>query len=118
MRAQLKSLDLEPDPSSLSGDPAEFSLLARMIVGPPDTPGEESFDITVCTPEWLAAQCLAQGGLYNPRHHLVVTLDTFDQRALRAWLEARVRAVEAPTWGEVGEKLGRLGYWEFEDYTP
>lgn len=118
MRAQLKFLDLEPDPSSLAVDPAEFSLRARMIVGPEDTPGEESFDITVCTPEWLAVQCRAQGGLYDPRHHLVVSLDTFDRQTLRAWLEARVRAVEAPTWREVGERLGRLGFWEFEDYTP
>ena len=118
MRAQLKFLELEPEPSSLPGDPAAFSLLARMIVGPPDAPGEESFDVTVCTPEWLAARCRAQGGLYDPRHHLVVTLDTFDKETLRAWLEARVRAVEAPTWGEVGGRLGRLGYWEFEDYTP
>jgi Immunity protein 8 len=86
-----------------------------MIVGPPDTPGEESFDITVCAPEWLAERCGAQGGIYNPRHHLVVTLETFDQRTLRAWLEARVREVEAPTWREVAERLGRLAYWEFED---
>ena len=117
MRAQLKFLGLEPDPATLSSDPEEFSLLARMIVGPADDPGEESFDITVCTPQWLAEQCRAQGGFYDPRHHLVVTLETFDQRALRAWLEARVRAVDAPTWHEVGERLGRLGYWEFEDYT-
>ena len=118
MPAQLKFLDFEPDPSNLSGDPAEFAFGARMIVGPPDSPGEESFDITVCTPEWLATKCRAQGGLDDPRHHLVVTLDTFDQRTLRTWLDARVRAVEAPTWHEIGERLGRLGYWEFEDYTP
>jgi hypothetical protein len=45
-------------------------------------------------------------------------LDTFDKRMLRTWLDARVRAVEAATWGEVGERLGRLGLREFEDYTP
>ena len=118
MRAQLKFLALEPDPASLPSDPAEFVLLARMIVGPQDAPGEESFDVVVCTPEWLAAQCRAHGGLYDPRHHLVVTLDTFDKRALRTWLDARVRAVEAATWGEIGERLGRLALWEFEDYTP
>lgn len=117
MRAQLKSLDLDPDPATLSADPTEFSLLARMIVGPPDSAGEESFDITVCTPEWLGERCREQGGIYNPRHHLVVTLESFDRQALRAWLEARVRDVEAPTWGEVGEQLGRLAYWEFEDDT-
>jgi hypothetical protein len=118
MRAVLKSLDLEPDPASLSDDPAEFSLLARMIVGPPDTAGEESFDVTVCTPEWLAKACSQAGGIFNPRHHLVVTFDEFDQRVLRAWLSARVQAVEADTWSEIGERIGRLGYWEFEDYHP
>jgi hypothetical protein len=43
----LKSLSLEPDPSTLPGDRAEVSFLARMIVGPADAPGEESFDVTV-----------------------------------------------------------------------
>lgn len=118
MRAVLKSLDLDPDPSTLSGDPAEFSLLARMIVGSPNTPGEESFDVTVCTPEWLAEACRQVGGIYNPRHHVVVNLDEFDKRALHAWLSARVQEVEAESWSEVGERLGRLGYWEFEDYRP
>jgi hypothetical protein len=116
VRAILKSLDLDPDPSTLPSDPSEFALLARMIVGPPDTPGEESFDVTVCSPEWLAKRCREIGGIYNPRHHLVVSVENFDVRALRAWLEARVQEVEADTWSEVGERLGRLASWEFEDY--
>jgi hypothetical protein len=116
MRAVVKSLDPEPDPSTLGADPAEFSLLARMIVGPPDTPGEESFDVTVCSPEWLAQACRRVGGIYNTRHHLVVNVDDFDKRALERWLAARVQEVEAESWAEIGERLGRLGYWEFEDY--
>jgi len=116
MRAVLKSLDLEPDPSTLPADPAQFSLLARMIVGPPDTLGEESFDVTICSPEWLAEACRGVGGIYNPRHHLVVNLADFDARALEKWLTARVEEVQADTWSEIGERLGRLGYWEFEDY--
>jgi hypothetical protein len=118
MRAQLKSLHLDPDPARLPDDPAEFSFLARMIVGPPDSPFEESFDITVCTPEWLAEACRKVGGIYDPRHHLVVNLDEFDKRALHAWLAARVQEVQADTWAQVGERLSRLGYWEFEDYRP
>ena len=117
MRAVLKSLDLEPDPASLSDDPAEFALLARMYVGPADSPGKESFDLTVCTPEWLSKQCRAVGGVYNPRHHLVVTFETFDKRALHSWLDARVHEAEGATWQEVAARLGRLGYWEFEDYS-
>lgn len=116
VRAVLKTLVFDPYPSTLPGDPSEFHLLARMIVGPPDTPGGESFEVTVCSPEWLAKTCREVGGIYNPRHHLVVTFADFDVRAVRAWLAARVQEVEADTWSEIGERLGRLGYWEFEDY--
>ena len=49
-------------------------------------------------------------------HTLVVGLDDFDQRALRAWLEARVNEVEADSWTELASRLGRVGHWEFEDY--
>jgi hypothetical protein len=27
-----------------------------------------------------------------------------------------VQEVQGETWHEVGERLGRLAYWEFEDY--
>jgi hypothetical protein len=27
-----------------------------------------------------------------------------------------VHEVQADTWAEIGERLSRLGYWEFEDY--
>ena len=116
MRAELKSLILEPDPSTLSEAPAAFVLRARMIVGPADGPGEESFDMTLCTPEWLAGE--AKGGFYDARHHLVVDFEAFDRNALHRWLTKRVQSVQAVTWHEIGERLGRLGYWEFEDYQP
>lgn len=52
--ARVKDLELEPDPSALPGRPELFAFLARMVVGPPDSRGEELFDVTVCSPEWLA----------------------------------------------------------------
>jgi hypothetical protein len=114
VQAALKSLSLDPDPTTLPGDPAEFSLLARMIVGPADGPGEEAFDVTVCTPEWLGNA--ASGGFYDARHHVVVNFGAFDKQALYSWLARRVQSVRADTWHEIGEHLGRLGHWEFEDY--
>lgn len=116
VRAALKRLHLDPDPSTLPDDPSEFALRAGMIVGTPDTPGEESFDVTVCSPQWLAKTCREVGGIYNARHHLVVDVEDFDVRTLRAWLTARVQDIEADTWSVIGERLGRLGHWEFEDY--
>lgn len=86
MRAALRSIEFQPDPPTLSGDPADFSFLVRLIVGPSDAPGEEIFDVTVCTPEWLATASRRAGGLYDARHHVVVNLDEFNQRALRDWL--------------------------------
>lgn len=116
MQPVLKSLDLEPDPRTLPDDPAEFSLRARMLVGPADGQGEESFDVTVCTPEWLSQA--AAGGFYDARHHVVVNLDDFDKNRLDTWLTQRVNSVRADTWREIGERLGRLGHWEFEDCRP
>src|SRR5665647_1619695 len=111
MRAALKGFHLEPDPSTLPDDPSRFVLLAQLLVGPADGPGEESFDVTICTPEWLATACREAGGIYNPRHHLIVELDSFDQRALRTWLEARVQQVEADDWAGLAYRLGHLGHW-------
>jgi hypothetical protein len=56
-------------------------------------------------------------GLYDARHHLVVNVENFDKRELRRWLESKVQSVQAGTWAEIATKLGRLGHWEFEDYT-
>jgi hypothetical protein len=86
-----------------------------MLIGPLDSPGEESFDVVVCSPEWLATKC-RRVGLYDARHHLVVNVEQFDKRRLRTWLESRVSSAEAGTWTEVAERLGRLGYWEFENH--
>jgi hypothetical protein len=73
--------------------------------------------VVVCSPEWLASRC-REVGLYDARHHLVVNVGQFDKRQLRTWLESRVASVQAETWKEIGQRLGRLGYWEFEDYQP
>ena len=66
--------------------------------------------------ERLAKACAQVGGIYNSRRHLEVNIEESEQGALRAWLSARVQEVEPDTWAETGQRLGRLGYWEFGDY--
>ncbi len=109
---------LDPDPGSLPADASAFSTNARLTVGPADGAGEETLDVTVCTPEWLAHACGRTGGIYDARHHVVVSLERFDQRVLHDWFKARVERVERDDWIQVGHRLARLGYWEFEDYSP
>ncbi|WP_157581866.1 Imm8 family immunity protein [Phycicoccus sp. Soil803] len=53
-----------------------------------------------------------RGGVTHTSDHFA----SFDQNALRRWLAGRVESVQARTWHEIGERLARMGYWEFEDY--
>lgn len=75
--------------------------------------GEESFDVTVCSPEWLAERCREQGFVVG-RHHLVV--DEFNVGAVLDTLSKLVQNCHGETWQEVAEQVSRIGYWEFEDY--
>ena len=117
MRASLRGLLLSPDPRTLPDDAASFMFGAQLLVGPADGPGEESFDLTVCSPEWLAEQCRS-GEPVNGLHHVIVDWDSYDERVLRRWLEARVHAVEADSWDGIADQLRFLGGWEFDGYRP
>ena len=115
MRAAVRQVSFDPEPRSLPGEAVKFAFAVRLILGPAEGPGEESFDLTVCSPEWLAARA-RQEGFIDGRHHVIVDAATFDQADLQRWLDQRVSSVEASTWPEVGLKLARIGHWEFEDY--
>ena len=87
-----------------------FSLLVQILVGPSDGPGEESFDVVVCSPEWLADR----GGPTIGRHHIIGTRYDYDE--LLTLILDDLEGCDGKDWAEVGAKVGRLGRWEFEDY--
>jgi hypothetical protein len=82
VRAMLRDLILSPDPRTLPGDPAGFVFGVQLFIGPADGPGEESFELTVCSPEWLAERCRS-GEPVNGLRHVIVAWDTYDERILR-----------------------------------
>jgi hypothetical protein len=96
-------------------DPEDVGLLVQIMAGPEDKPGEESFDVVVCTPRWLYRWVREDGPLVG-RHHLVV--ESWDAARIRLFLTDAVESEEAPTWQELAVKIGRIGKWEFEDYRP
>lgn len=96
-------------------DPENVGILVQIIAGPAEGPGEESFDVVVCTPRWLVDWVREEGPLIG-RHHLIV--ERYDAPRIRLYLTSAVEAEEAPTWRELGQRIGRLGRWEFEDYQP
>lgn len=117
MRACLRSFDgLSVDAGTYS--PADDScdgVWIRMTVGPLGGQGNESFDVLICTPEWLRKTIRAEGPQIG-RHRLV--MEPLDLAEAREFLRTRIESLEAANWTELGEKVGRLGFWEFEDYAP
>ncbi|WP_091081676.1 Imm8 family immunity protein [Nonomuraea wenchangensis] len=70
------------------------------VCRPQGEPGGERFQLTVCTPSALKEQL--------GRHPFLIDKVT-------EWLSDRIAVLEAPTWGELAERIGRIGEWEFED---
>ena len=95
-------------------DRQRVGLLVQLLVGPEGEPGEESFDVVVCTPLWLLERI--KDDVLNLRHYLLVKEFHWDQ--VQAYIDEFLADIEAPTWEEVAQLVGRLGHWEFEDYRP
>lgn len=93
--------------------PTNFAFLLQVMVGPDGMEGEESFDVEVCTPEWLA-QSYGPSGIVLGRGHLIVF--RYDFPAIDAFVRDFVEGCVGATWPEVAAKVARLGHWEFEDY--
>ena len=116
MKAELRRMH-SPDVADLrSWSPASegFAVLVQLMVGHSDGPGEESFDVTVCTAGWLAERAATEG-VVDARHHVVV--DSYNHDRIEQYFTRRVAACDGSTWQEVAAKVGRLGRWEFEDYA-
>ena len=108
------SLDVD-DLDGWAPESDEWALGLRILAGPDGGPGEESFDLTVCSLAWLTER-VRRDAVFDGRHHLIV--EWYDWPVLRTYVERYVQQCEGTTWRDVAEKLARLGYWEFEDYQP
>jgi hypothetical protein len=80
------------------GDPEDVGLLVQIMAGPAGGPGEESFDVVVCTPRWLARWTREHGPLMG-LYHLVV--ERYDFRQVRRYLTEAVEKLDAPSWREL-----------------
>lgn len=119
MRASLKYLhspDIEDLDCYVPPDPSSFGFLLQAMFGAEGGPGEESFDMIVCTPAWLQIELTKFAGILSGRHYLFV--ERYNINQIRQYLTNYAKQCEGKTWREVAEKLARFGKWEFEDYRP
>ncbi|WP_254409356.1 Imm8 family immunity protein [Streptomyces sp. AC495_CC817] len=97
----------EPD------DPRDDGQWIRLLIGPKEGEGEESFDVLVCTPAWLARQI--EGDQPTLIRHTVL-MTSLDLRAAILLLEREVARVSGATWNDLLLGLVQIGFWEFQDY--
>lgn len=117
MQTEIKkifSLDIDDLKGYVPDNPDSFSISLRLIIGPRGQIGEESFDIVVCTPQWLFDKYKNTDVVFLLRHTLLVTC--FDYKKIITFIENYVHGCNGQTWQEISEKLSRFGQWEFEDY--
>jgi hypothetical protein len=116
MQAVMKSLhstDIADVETYLPDEEDNFGFTLRVMVGPMNQEGEESFDIIVCTPKWLMEKYGASDVLLG-LHKLIVF--KYDYPRLRQFIEKYLMRCSGNTWAEVAQKVSLLGQWEFEGY--
>ena len=116
MQAVLKRLhspDIADVKTYLPDEQDNFGFILQAMVGPMDSDGEESFDITVCTPKWLASK-YGDSDVLLGLHKLIVF--QYDYARLCRFIEKYLMRCSGDTWQEVDAKVSLLGQWEFEGY--
>lgn len=116
MRAELRELVTVEHDDLRAVRPADdaFYVSLRALIGPAGSEGEESFDLDVCSPEWLEAE-LERYNIVGGRFLLITR--NFDAKQVEAYVRKRIAQATGPDWPTVAAKLARWSRWEFEDYT-
>src|SRR3954466_3614743 len=110
--AQIKRLHSPDIPNLAAYEPEDrerFGFLLQIIAGPSEEDGEESFDVTVCTPGWLQ-QNVKPTDMLIGRHYLIVRRYNYER--LMYFLVDYCQKCRGNSWTEVAEQLGRIGKWE------
>lgn len=118
MRAVLRgfySADL-PDRDLTAWHPEDgecFSIGVTAFVGPDGVGGEEMFDFTVCTAQWLVEHPPPKNFAFL---RSTIVMGRWDYETLHRALADLCFHTEGSGWPQIAAKLTRYGRWEFEDY--
>ncbi|MBL8508123.1 MAG: immunity 8 family protein [Chitinimonas sp.] len=117
MKAKIKEIYSLEIPSSIEdywpSDELNFGLSIRLIVGPDEADGGESFDLLVCTPDWIKNQYADEGGVWG--HHMLIVFE-YDWKFIKEKIELFAAGCSGRDWPELARKLSLVAAWEFEDY--
>jgi len=95
-------------------DGQSFNISITAFIGPADGPGEEMFQFTVCTAEWMHANPPPKGFQFM---RSTILLSRWDYSTLERALTDLCAHTSADDWPTLAMRLSRYGHWEYEDYT-
>lgn len=90
-----------------------FSFLLQVIVGIKDIESEESFDMIVCTPQWIENNH-SESEIIFGEHYLIVF--KYDFNEIRKKVSNYIDQLTEENWDLLANKIDRIGKWEFRDY--
>ena len=94
-------------------DESNFAIPIRLMIGPEDSLGSESFDILVGTPDWIKSQYIEEKCVWG--HHMLIVME-YDFSLIQQKIERYLIGCTGEDWQAVARKLRIMGSWEFEDY--
>ena len=115
MRAQLKRLH-SPDidiGSFWPQDVTNFGFLLQAMIGPEGEDSEESYDIFVCTPEWLRKKYSNTDVLFG--EHMMIVFD-YDINLIKQKISRYCERCMGKNWEEISKQLSHIGKSEFYNY--
>lgn len=94
-------------------DPSDFCVDLRVMIGPQHQDAAESFNFTVCSPEWIKKECAADGFIWRWD---VLIVNEYNRIEIKKIIEKFIARSAAPTWLQVAEQISRRSNWEFDNY--
>lgn len=92
---------------------SNFGTWVRLVIGPENEVGSEYFDIFVCTPAWIGAECAAGKGVWG-RNLLVIP--EYDIDVIKSEVNKCIDACIGETWAAVAMGIAKFSAWEYEGY--
>ena len=118
MKAKVKeiiSLELEESfEAYFPTDPHNFGTWVRMMIGPENENGADSFDILICTLTWLDNE-YPERKMFWGKNMLIV--HEFNSREIISYINKYIDNFYASDWQSLALKLCSVGIWEFENYN-
>lgn len=90
-----------------------FCFYLEFSVGIKNELGTDVFGITICTPKWLIDNKHESDIIFG-RHYLIVF--EYNYSRMYNFIKIYIENLEEDNWDKLAEKIGRIAYWEFEDY--